>query len=180
MIIEITPAEKRQLWSVAKELYKAKHPSAMEKYKLDGRHPVIRDYEGFLGELAVAKYFDVPYEAVIYKLAGDKGCDLEVDGMRIGVKATTFQPKPLLLVKANEKKADVYYLVEIFKDTGKVNIAGWLDVDTIVSREPRKVHTNGPLNHVFSYDELKAPLAEGIGTRLRPASDASSNLAGCT
>lgn len=158
MNIDITVAEKREIWAVAKELYKFKHPSSIEKYGWDGKHPVLRDYEGFLGELAVAKYFGVEYAPSIYEWKGDEGYDLLVDDVRVGVKATTFQPKPPLVVKVKEKKADVYYLVELFKKTGKVNIAGWLDINSIVVKEPRKLHKKGPMNHIVPYDELNAVL----------------------
>lgn len=59
-------------------------------------------------------------------------------------------------MKQREKKSDVYFLVKLCKDTGDIDIAGWLDIETILARPTRKVHPNGPMNHVFKYYELNS------------------------
>lgn len=74
--VTVNKEERQVLWRAAKAVLAAKHPTALEKYKLDGVSMVLRDYEGFLGECAVAKFLGLPYEVKVYKNKGDEGVDL--------------------------------------------------------------------------------------------------------
>tara|TARA_R110002020_G_scaffold466313_1_gene688772 strand:+ start:108 stop:635 length:528 start_codon:yes stop_codon:yes gene_type:complete len=120
-------------------------------------------YYGLLGEIAVAKFFDVEVDETIYDNHGDSGVDLEVPKFgRCQVKTTTYTDKPLLRVPMERKKdvnkidvTDTFICCCINVRNHKfVDIVGWLEKDKVIKYKTRRFLRYGPLNYVVEESDL--------------------------
>lgn len=154
--IHIAASRRDRIYAYAEEVERRK--TYEDDKDWDDVHRIMRFYRGFLAELVVSDYYNVPYYAKFYPDSGDEGSDITVNGLKLGVKATTFTgSNPFLLVKKGEKKAADYYILVRHWERDKYHgeILGWIDKDTALNRRVRKIASGGPLNYVVERKELK-------------------------
>lgn len=88
------------------------------------------DFLGLLGEVAVAKYFELEVDKNHYPDGGDGGSDFSINGKRVDVKYTNRIYEPILMFpNINKFRSDIAILTHQveYHCRHKVGIAGWID-----------------------------------------------------
>ena len=112
---------------------------------------------GASAEMAVAIYLGTEVDREITP-RGDDGIDLQVDGLSVGVKASTYMSNPFLRVEVEHfsEHVDRYVLCAVdINDHSTVEIIGWASSSDVVTAPTRKFLDRGPLNYVLSESELR-------------------------
>jgi|TARA_Y100000310_G_C20650942_1_gene799390 hypothetical protein len=153
----------------------ARGRDAKKKYFGAGRHWACSSkagsseashYYGLLGEMAVAKYFDVALDERIFEKHGDEGMDLQITelGGKVDVKTTIdYVDDPFLRVpmghprdveKLNAADAFVCCCLER-KKPNIVQIVGWQTKDKVCQAKTKQLMRNGPINFILRESELE-------------------------
>lgn len=123
--------------------------------------PYDIELTGTIGEIAVARFYDVEPDLEIYRERKEAGADLTVKGVTVNVKATIVQPvrRPKLLVRHYDTRYDAYLLccVRWLSPSCGATVVGWAPRVLVESKVPgffadRKVKTR-----IVEYGELSSP-----------------------
>ena len=118
-------------------------------------------YLGLLPEMGCCRRWETKIDTRVSDTNGYHDYDVVINGRRIEVKATTYIT-PLLRVEAEHKYSkDVFaffctyvYGVSVENLTGEAYLVGWATSEKVLSKTPRRLGTNLPLNYILSEDEL--------------------------
>lgn len=119
----------------------------------------LRNHEiGVLGELAVAKLYNVSIDTGIYG-SGDDGYDVSFLGQDVDVKTTATDKMrlPELLVRADKDlAADLYvraHVIDFSATHARIRLIGYATRGTVAEREP-SCHPGDTANYVLPPSEL--------------------------
>lgn len=113
---------------------------------------------GANAESAVASYLGGVMDSQIFDNHGDDGIDLIVDGLKVGVKATTYGNNPYLRVEQHHFNASVdrYVLCYVNKANPKeVEIVGFATSEKVKAAPVKQFVYGGPHNFVLTEQELQ-------------------------
>lgn len=135
----ITESELKLADRIARERHQSNRDSGVSDQKIGPQSGYDTDYNGIIGELAVAKRLNIYPDLAIEP--GSGGIDLRFGNVTLDTKATEYTRGKLLapIWKQHKDHADVFVLVTIdWPDEGTVpdvDIAGWLQAEELLSDE---------------------------------------------
>lgn len=146
-----------KLSKYAREIGAAKSGTSQRVPYESEQDRVARNVEMFVGEMALAVYYGVPYTPSILRLSGDAGWDvIAPDGVKVNVKCSS-RKNPRLLVRAEEvHDAELYVLARWVPEERVVWFLGEADREYVLEYggPPRRVRDDGPLNYILTMREL--------------------------
>lgn len=145
---------KEDLWDKAKDIVRKKpYAEAGSRNNVNGRDRVIDTFEGLLSEYAVASHLGTEACTDAWYGHGDGNFDLEWNGLKIDIKASSLEYPSLLIRVDRPIVSDVYILCKISRNYNVEIVGGKLKKD-VVGLKPRKVHKKGPMNLVVRYNDV--------------------------
>jgi hypothetical protein len=164
----LSDAEFERVVAFSKQVIKTKLPHTVEKYKMDGRADgedrLIRNIEGYMGEFAVSKHYNVPFSDEVVSVGGDSNFDLKLFDYRVGVKSTRYTTGSLLVKKEELFKSEVpfaFFLCIVNVKAKKVSIIGYAKTSFIKNLKP--VHIRKDTEPVYKVEQkLLKKIKHGI------------------
>ena len=117
---------------------------------------------GIMGEVALAKYLEIPPQLEVRETGYDEGYDLVVDQWTVQVKSTTRHNGNLLIVVRTGLQAHLASLTIVNRHTNIVTLAGWIDAERHQQLSYQTQFTGEPVWLTPRKNLLSVELLKGI------------------
>lgn len=116
--------------------------------------------QGAMGEVAIARQYDVEPDTVFADVGGGGAFDLEIKGYNVEVKTTPYFHNVKLMVAVHTfKDADIYFRCSVDTEKGYCEIVGWLWGYEVKGVEAGywMGNDNLPLSYIHDEESLRRP-----------------------